>query len=91
MKHCYDVSNVAKKSNSCLHAEHKYGPVPLLPLCFCSLALCICMWCSADRIEWALVQLLLFDAQLTHPGQQLRGRDEQTSTQQEGKHIGFLS
>lgn len=53
--------------------------------------LCICVWCSADRIEWALIQLLLFDAQLTHPGQQLRRRDEQASAQQEGKHIGFLS
>lgn len=45
----------------------------------------------ADRVQRALVQLLLFDAQLTHPGQQLRGRNEQTSAQQESKHVGFLS
>lgn len=51
---------------------------------------CVHVWCRADHIEWALVQLLLFDAQLTHPGQQLRRRDEETRAQQEGKHIGFL-
>lgn len=51
----------------------------------------ISVWCSADRVEWALIQLLLFDAQLTHPGQQLRRGDEQTGAQQEGKHVGFLS
>lgn len=27
------------------------------------------VWCIADRIQWALVQLLLLDAQLTHPGE----------------------
>lgn len=54
-------------------------------------AVCMCARCRADRIQWALIQLLLLDAQLAHPGQQLRRRDEQTSAQQEGKHIGFLS
>lgn len=61
------------------------------PECFSYVGICIYVWCSADRIEWALIQLLLFDAHLTHPGQQLRRRNEQTSAQQEGKHIGFLS
>lgn len=51
----------------------------------------IYVWCSADHIQWALIQLLLFDAQLTHPGKQIRRRDEQACAQQEGKHIGFLS
>lgn len=52
---------------------------------------CVCIVHIADHVQWALVQLLLFDAKLTHPGQQLRRRDEQTGTQQECKHIGFLS
>lgn len=44
----------------------------------------------AYRVERALVQLLLLDAEFAHPGQQLRRRDEQTSAQQEGEHVGFL-
>lgn len=95
LKSAIRQKEAAMSSCCCLHAEHEHGSMSLLCLCFCSLAhmqeLCICVWCSADRIEWALVQLLLFDAQLAHPGQQLRRRDEQTSAQQEGKHIGFLS
>lgn len=52
---------------------------------------CISVWRSADRVQRALIQLLLLDAQLTHPGEQLRRRNEETGAQQEGKHIGFLS
>lgn len=97
-EHAIIKSAIWQKISCCLHAEHKYVWVLLLWLCFCSLArVCwyrssaFCVRCSADRIEWALIQLLLFDAQLTHPGKQLRRRDEETSAQQEGKHIGFLS
>lgn len=52
---------------------------------------CMSVRRSADRVQRALVQLLLLDAQLTHPGQQLRRRNEESGAQQEGKHIGFLS
>lgn len=51
----------------------------------------VSMLLCADRVERALVQLLLLDAEFTHPGQQLRRRDEETSAQQEGEHVGFLS
>lgn len=37
-----------------------------------------------------LVQLLLLDAQLADPGQQLPGLDEEAGAQQEGEDVGFL-
>lgn len=98
IKHDRKVSNLAKnhwlltcRIQVCLNAFAVPVNFLCISLCMFRQELCICEWCSADRIEWALVQLLLFNAQLTHPGQQLRRRDEQTSAQQEGKHIGFLS
>lgn len=45
---------------------------------------------AAHLVQHWLVQLLLLDAQVADPGQELLGLDEEARAQQEGEDVGFL-
>ena len=45
---------------------------------------------TAHLVQHWLVQLLLLDAQVADPGQELLGLDEEAGAQQEGEDVGFL-